>query len=227
MHVGLLEWIDAELLDQVFDEQDTMQRLEHMAPLEGLFEYVHDGVRKIWRLHPLVRHHCANKRRRETPDRYRKIHRRVAQVLARRRETLLAVRHAGEGSDPALVGRILTEAGSVRLWLLEGVDGLVAMDRLVADETIETHASLAMMRCIALSYLGRFEEGAGYSMRRLPAWATAYPAASWTSIGALPKPCSATTDATRWARSLPSWFGKNMVSTPPSHWLKKCCNTPG
>ena len=159
LDVGLLEWIDAELLDEAFDELDTMRRLEHMAPLEGMFEYVHDGSRKVWRLHPLVRHHCANKRRRETPDRYRQVHRRVAQVLARRGETLLAVRHAGEGSDPALVGRILTEAGSVRLWLLEGVDGLVAMDRLVADETIETHPNLAMMRCIALSYLGRFEEG--------------------------------------------------------------------
>ncbi|MDE0422807.1 MAG: LuxR C-terminal-related transcriptional regulator [Gammaproteobacteria bacterium] len=159
LDVGLLEWIDAELLDEVFDEQASMWRLEHMAPLEGMFEYVHDGSRKVWRLHPLVRHHCVNKRRRETPDRYRTVHRRIAQVLARRGETLLAVRHASEGSDPRLVGQILTEAGSVRLWLLEGVDGLVAMDRLVSDETIATHASLAMMRCIALSYLGRFEEG--------------------------------------------------------------------
>ena len=103
LDVGLLEWIDAELLDEVFDEQDSMRRLEHMAPLEGMFEYVHDGSREVWRLHPLVRHHCATKRRRETPNRYRKVHRRIAQVLARRGETLLAVRHASEGSDPSLV----------------------------------------------------------------------------------------------------------------------------
>lgn len=159
LDVGLMEWIDAELLDEVFGERNTMRRLEHLVPLVGLFEYVRDGPRKVWRLHPLVRHHCANKRRRETPDRYRDVHRRIAQVLARRGETLLGVRHAGEASDPDLVGQILTEAGSVRLWLLEGVDGLVTMVRLAADETIENHASLAMMRCIALSYLGRFEEG--------------------------------------------------------------------
>ena len=159
LDIGLLEWIDAELLDEVFDEKDTMRRLEHMVPLAGMFEDVHDGSRKRWRLHPLVRQHCANKRRRETPQRYREVHCRIAQVLARRGETLLAVRHAGEASDQVLVGQILTEAGSVRLWLLEGVDGLVAMDRLVAVETIESHGSLAMMRCIALSYLGRFEEG--------------------------------------------------------------------
>ena len=55
-----------------------------------------------WRLHPLVRQHCARRRFRETPPRYRSIHRRLVGALVQRGETVAGMRHAVEAGEPGL-----------------------------------------------------------------------------------------------------------------------------
>ena len=158
LDIGLFEWIDSELLDEVLDEPGGMSRIEGMSALAGLLEPVDDGRGNVKRLHPLVRDHCAKKRRRQTPERYRSIHSRISRALARRGETVMAVHHAAEAAEPALIGTILTEAGGLRLWLREGADRLIAVDRFLTNEVLETHPHLAMMRCVALSYAGRLPD---------------------------------------------------------------------
>lgn len=155
LDMGLCEWLDAELLDEVLESPDAMRRIETMPVLVGLLEPVGRGESVAWRLHPLIREHCVKQRFRETPDRYRAIHRRIAMALARRGETVDAMRHAGEAGDTALVGSILVQAGGLRLWLRDGLVLLQAADRFLTGTMIARDHRLALVRCTVLALTGR------------------------------------------------------------------------
>ena len=116
LDIGLFEWMDTALLDEVLERSDSIRRIDTMPVLAGLLEPVRDGEAEVWRLHPLVREHCARRRFRETPQRFRTVHRRIARALGRRGQTVAAMRHAVEAGDPALAGDLLEAAGGVRLY---------------------------------------------------------------------------------------------------------------
>ena len=158
LDLGMFEWIDASLLDEVLQRGDSMHRLESMSVLAGLLEPVSYDVTRNWRLHPLVREHCARRRFRETPDRFRAIHCRLAEALMRRGETVPAMRHAVEGGDPLLAGDILERAGGVRLWAHQGAVQLQAANRLLSEEVISARPRLALVRCIAFVLSGSLDE---------------------------------------------------------------------
>ena len=138
---------DAALLAHVV-ELGALERLLSLARLAGLLEPVGRATPGVYRLHPLLREHCVERRRLETLERYRRVHSRVAAALASRGETVEAMRHAKLAGDSALAGSILAEAGGLQIWLLEGTDRLAAA----------TSPPLAMTRCIALMISGRLHE---------------------------------------------------------------------
>ena len=158
LDVSLLDWIDAELLDEALDGTDLVRRLEALPGTAAQFEPVRRGKRNVWRLHPLIRKHCVNRRRRENPERYRLVNRRIAVVLARRGETVDAMRHAVEAADPLLVGQILMDAGGLRFWLRQGSDRLLAADRLVTAEILARYPRLALARGVAEAMRGNLVE---------------------------------------------------------------------
>ena len=158
LDIGLFEWMDEALLDDVLEHRNSMRRISIMPVLVGLLEPVRDGATDIWRLHPLIREHCARRRFRENPQRFRTIHRRIADALERRGETVAAMRHAVEAGEHALAGEILERAGGVRLWLREGVVRLLAADRWLSESVIGARPRLALVRCAALLLSGRLEE---------------------------------------------------------------------
>ena len=157
LDIGLFDWIDAALLDDVLERNDSLHRLDTMPILVGLLEPVGGGAVENWRLHPLVRQHCARQRFRETPQRYRSIHRRLAAALVRRGETVAGMRHAVEAGEPGLAGRILEDAGGVRLWIQQGTNQLQAADRLLTEEIVAERPRLALVRCLSLARSGQPE----------------------------------------------------------------------
>lgn len=68
------------------------------------------------------------------------------------------MRHAVEAGDTALVGRILVEAGGLRLWLREGLVLLQAADRFLTPAMIARDPRLALVRCVVLALTGRVAE---------------------------------------------------------------------
>ena len=158
LDLGLFDWIDAALLDEVLQRGDSIHRLESMGVLAGLLEPVSGGATRNWRLHPLVREYCARQRFRENPERFRAIHCRLAEALARRGETVPAMRHALVGGDPVLAGDILEQAGGVRLWARQGAVQLQAANRLLSEEVILARPRLALVRCIVLALSGSLDE---------------------------------------------------------------------
>ena len=158
LDLALLDWIDAGLLDEALQRNDSMRRLNSMNVLTGLLEPMSDGATRRWRLHPLVREHCAEQRFREDPERFAAIHRRVAAALAKRGETMAAMRHAIEGSDPFLAGRILQEAVGARLWLSQGALQFQHANRLLSEDVVSAVPRLRLLRCVALALAGRGEE---------------------------------------------------------------------
>ncbi len=172
LDAALLEWMDADLLRDVLLQPDAMGRLECIAGLEGLIEPLR-GRSGTCRLHPLVREHCVARRRRETPERYLSMQRRIAEALARRGETVAAMRHGAEAMDAGLVGRILADAGAVRLWLEEGTDRLVAADRYLTEEAVAAHPRLGLVRCMALNAAGRPRESRRAFGETLALWGKA------------------------------------------------------
>ena len=121
LDIGLFDWIDTGLVDEVLERSGTMRRIDAMPVLAGLLEPIRGGASNTWRLHPLVRDHSARCRFRETPDRFRLIHRRIAEALMRRGEIVSAMRHAVDAGDGALAGEFFENAGGVRLWLRQGL----------------------------------------------------------------------------------------------------------
>ena len=158
LDLGLFGWIDGGLLDEVLQRQHSMRRLESLAVLEGLLEPVSDGTAGSFRLHPLVKEHCAAQRLREDPDRFRTVHRRIAAALATRGDPVVAMHHAVEGGEPFLAGKILERAGGVRLWIRHGVVQLHEADRLLSDEVLAQRPRLKLVRCAALTLSGRQHE---------------------------------------------------------------------
>ncbi len=124
----------------------------------GLLEPVGGGATESWRLHPLVREHCARQRFQETPKRFRAIHRRIANALMARGATVSAMRHAIEGDEPVLAGEILEHSGGVRLWVRQGLLQLQAADRLLNDEVISMRPRLALVRCLVVLMSGRLDQ---------------------------------------------------------------------
>ena len=158
LDVGLFDRVDGELIDEALERDGSLGRLEGMACLVGLLEPVRTRGARVYRLHPLLCEYCTAHRRRTTPERYRAVQRRIAAVLARRAETVSAMRHAAAADDPGLVARILIDAGGLRLWLHQGVDRLVEADRQLTEAAIAEHPRLALVRCAALALTGRLAE---------------------------------------------------------------------
>ena len=155
LDIGLFEWMDAELLEEVLERKDSMLRIATMPDLVGLLEPVRGDAVNTWRLHPLIRDHCVKRRFRDTPERFRAIHRRIARALMRRGETVAAMRHAAEAEESVLVADIFENAGGVRLWMLEGFLQLQAADRLLSEETVSRRPRLGLARCVVLVMTGR------------------------------------------------------------------------
>ena len=130
-----------------------------MADLAGLIEQVGGRDSKVRRLHPLLREHCANQRLQEDPERTGTVHRRTAGALARRGMTVMAMRHAVEGGDPFLAGRILERAGGVRLWIHQGVTQLQAAHRLLDEAVISESPRLKLLSSAVLVLSGKPLEG--------------------------------------------------------------------
>ena len=158
LDLGLFGWADAALLDEVLHRSDSMRRLESLGALAGLIERVNRGA--SWRLHPLVRDHCGRQLFRDDPERFRTVHRRIAAALARRGETVQAMRHAAEGGDPSLAGEILVRAGGVRLWTRQGVVQFLEADRLLSEDVLASTPRLQLVRCTALALSGCQDEAA-------------------------------------------------------------------
>ena len=156
--LSLFGSIDAELLREVLQRGDSVRRLKSLAVLVGLLESVGDGPMESWRLHPLVREHCAERLLRDDPERFRDLHRRIANARAGRGETALAMRHAVEGNDPFLAGAIAERAGGVRIWTSQGLAQLQEANRLLSQNVVSASIRLKFLRCTALALSGRHQE---------------------------------------------------------------------
>ena len=155
LDIGLFDRLDPELIDEVLGGNDARHRLEAMRDLAGLIERDDDG---LGHLHKMVREHCVKRRYRESPERFRAIHRRAARALAQRGETVHAMHHAAQTGDAHIVGEILEGAGGLRFWLLQGPPGLADADPYLSHEVIDRHPRLALARCVLLLVGDRLQE---------------------------------------------------------------------
>ena len=177
LDIGLFDWMDSPLLDEVLQCSDSLRRLQSMRVLVGLLEPVAagGGAADNWRLHPLLSEHCAERRLREDTQRYTAIHRRIAAALARRGDPVPAMRHAVKGGDPMLAGDILERAGGVRLWILQGLVQLTSADRYLSENVIAKHPRLALVRCVALIMSGRVREARELYRNVSETWSKQHP----------------------------------------------------
>ena len=155
LDIGLFDWIDADLVDEVLPV-GSMRRIGTIPALAGLVQSV-GGTSLAMYLHPLVRQYCTARRLRETPERYRSIHRALAEVVAHSGNVVVAMRHAVEAQDSRLVGEIVEDAGGFRIWLLEGLVRLRSVEELLTSEVLALFPRLGLLRCIGLIIAGELE----------------------------------------------------------------------
>ena len=158
LDLALFDWLDEALVEAVLERPGALRLATALPGLAGLLLAAPGAPRGTWRLHPLLREHCADKRRRDTPDRYRAVHRRIADALAGRGATVEAMRHAVEARDPHRAGEILLEAGGMQWWLREGSARLAAACRYLTDAAVAASPRLALIRCMPPLFEGRIRE---------------------------------------------------------------------
>ena len=156
LDIGLFEWIEAELVDEVLSA-GSVRRIRSIPALSGLLHSV-GGASDAMYLHPLIRQHCADRRFRETPERYRSVHAAIADAFARRAQAIPAMRHAAEAGDTRRVGELLEEAGGSRFWLRRGMTRMLAADELLTPGILAEFPRLGLLHCMALVVAGRFDE---------------------------------------------------------------------
>ena len=156
LDIGLFDWMDTELVDRALST-GTMRRLQAIPELDGLLHTV-GGESGAICLHPLVREYCVGKRLSETPERYRTVHRAIANALRRRGHIMAAMRHAKEAGDSRLAGEVLESAGGLRLWLRQGPSRLRKAGSLLTNETIREFPRLGLVRCMALALGGDLDQ---------------------------------------------------------------------
>ena len=157
LDLALFDWIDATLVDEVLGTSTARLLLENLPELDGLLMPIEGGSR-VMRLHPLLRDYCAARRFREDPTRFRTLQGEIAKALAQRGYPLEAVRHARASGDDRLVGEILERAGGVRLFLVEGIVRLRAIDGCLTPTVLAGHPRLGLLRCITLVRRGQIAE---------------------------------------------------------------------
>ena len=152
LDAGLFEWLQEDEVDEVLGS-GAMRRLRATPSLDGLLQSA-GGASGTAYLHPLLRQYCSDRRLRETPERYRSVHRAIAEALGRVGRVVPAVRHAREADEPRLAGEIIERAGGWQLWFRDGVARLHSVNALLSDRIIASHPRLAVLRCMALTMAG-------------------------------------------------------------------------
>ena len=153
LDIALFDRLETDLIDEVTDAGHAGRRIASIGSLAGLLSTT-GGRESTMRLHPLIKAYCEKQRFEEAPERFRAIHRSIAEALARRGRALEALRHAAEAGDTALLGRIAESTGGIRLWLKEGSEALHTIDGLLTGELLSEHPRLALLRCFALTASG-------------------------------------------------------------------------
>ena len=156
LDLSLFEWITPAFADEVLRTSDVRRRINGLVALDGLVQPGADA--DTLRLNPVLKDHCANQRFREDPERFREIHRRIAEFEAKERRWLPALRHASEAGGGDLVGQIVERAGGVRLWAQFGEKMLMSADACITPSVVEKFPRAALVRCTASALARRFAQ---------------------------------------------------------------------
>ena len=138
--------VDTTMVDRVLKRKDTARRIAALAPLEGLLSYSAAMPRRR-RMHPLLKVHGSAMRKVENPERYRELHRVIALAEVQQGHVERAVRHAEMAEDIELLGKILNQAGGLKLSLREGPKSLSRIERFLTQEVIDRFPRLALLKC--------------------------------------------------------------------------------
>ena len=157
LDLAVFDWVDTELVDEVLESTDTRLRVEALTALAGLLVPV-DPEGAVWRLHPLLKEHCIGRLAAEDPVRRKRLHRGIAEALARRGHMIPAWRHAGETGDRRFLGEMMERVGVFQMWLREGMTCLAAADRFLSPTLLDEFPRLALIRCVARRLRLQFEE---------------------------------------------------------------------
>ena len=152
LDISLFDWIDPELIDEATGRANSRRRIRTMAPLAGLLQTAGDA--SAAQLHPLIREHCAERRFRESPDRYCTVHAAIARGLSRRHHVVEALRHAAEAGDPELLADIAANADTIALWIGRGFEALQVMDGYLTADLVTAHPRLTLVRCLVRALSG-------------------------------------------------------------------------
>ena len=159
LDAGLMDELDPVLLDEVLECSDSRHRLQSMTELDGLLHPFPGSGAGAPALHPLLRRHCAARRNRESPERFKSIHQRAAEALERRGDIFAAMRHAAEAGNPALLGRLIEDAGGIRcLWTRKAEPALREAVASLTHDAVRQRPRLALAHAWVLAVSDRIPE---------------------------------------------------------------------
>ena len=157
LELAVFDWIEADLVDEVLGSSDTRLRVVSLSALHGLLP-ASDTDATVRRLHPVLRDHSLAVLSVEDPACKRDLHQRIARALARRGRLTPAWRHAGASGDNRLLAELIERYGPCRLWLRDGVAGLISAGHFLTPEITAQYPRLDLLRCIILCLSSKWDE---------------------------------------------------------------------
>ena len=156
LDVALFEYIKPELANEMLGIGNVRARMERLVVLDGLLRVDDAGG---LRLHPMLREYCAALYQRESPQRFARMHGRIARAEAQQGHVVQALRHAKEAGDNTLLGELVEQAGGARIWARLGAKGIAAVESFLNAEVIEAFPRAGLVRVVLLGQTSRVAEG--------------------------------------------------------------------
>ena len=157
LDVALCDTIQPSLLSKAFPEEHTNSWPEVSTTLKGLIRPL-DGTARALRLHPMVRNTLTVRRQTEDIDRFRRVHRQLAETMAKEGKLNLAIDHAAQADDPVFCNAVIEELGGLEYFLKEGIPSFLSVSPFLGKPVTDRCPALSLVACIALLLQGQLEK---------------------------------------------------------------------
>ena len=157
LEMSVLEVLAEADIKGIFAEQDHWSILDDLISLEP-FLYLHDTVPRSYHLNPIFRDYLRLEFNKRDPAKKQAVHHSAAVWFAANNQLPAAVRHAKDSHDRELAGRIVQDAGGLRIWISQGLSLITTVHRLLDEEAIEAFPRLKLLRSLILLKEGKLIE---------------------------------------------------------------------
>ncbi len=155
---SILDMLTEKYIKGIFSGRDYWSTLKNLTSLEPLL-YPHGAGRgdipDVYHMNPFFRDYLRIEFGKRRPEKKQAIHHSAALWFAADNQLSTSLRHANASHDGELAGRIVQDAGGLRIWISQGLSQLTTVHRLLDEMVIQCFPRLKLLRALILLKEGK------------------------------------------------------------------------